>query len=64
MKTEITSEAAKAIPPLAITVMAHTITLNDVVLLGTILYLAVQIGYLIWKWRRDVRRDKEQNEDR
>lgn len=51
-KSDYTAEAAKAIPPASIAA-ATTIggmQLNDWVLVLTIIYLVLQISYLLWKW--------------
>ncbi len=58
MKQEITTEAVKAAPPVAVSVAAATdaLTLNDWMLIATIGYVLIQAGYLIWKWFREWRR--------
>ena len=51
----IAVEAAKASPPVA--VVAHQIssgwTLSHTLTLLTIVYVGVQLGYLLWKWRNE-----------
>lgn len=48
-------EGAKASPPVA--VVAHQIssgwTLSHTLTLLTIVYVGVQLGYLLWKWRNE-----------
>jgi uncharacterized membrane protein YfcA len=39
-------------------------TMGDLVSLLTAIFLLLQVGYLIWKWRRDDRRERERQEDR
>lgn len=58
MKAEITTEAAKAIPPATVAFVAplNGWTLNDSVLSATLVYIVLQAGYLIWKWWRESRR--------
>lgn len=38
--------------------------LSDMLVLASIAFVALQAGYLVWKWRRDARRDQERQEDR
>lgn len=54
------AEAARAAPPVAVTVaaMADGITVNHVVGIVTVLYVLLQAAYLIWRWRRDHREDE------
>ncbi len=51
----IAVESAKASPPVA--VVAHQIssgwTLSHTLTLLTIVYVGVQLGYLVWKWRNE-----------
>ncbi len=51
----IAVETAKASPPVA--VVAHQIssgwTLSHTLTLLTIVYVGVQLGYLVWKWRNE-----------
>jgi len=54
MKQELAAEGARAIPP--VTVVAATVTgwtLNDWVLVLTVVYLVLQIGRLIYLWFRE-----------
>jgi hypothetical protein len=47
------SEAVKASPPIAVIgATAYGMTLQDWVFVLTLLYLGVQIGWLLWKWYR------------
>jgi hypothetical protein len=32
--------------------------------LASIAFVALQAGYLVWKWRSDARRDQERQDDR
>lgn len=52
MKTETVIQSAKAAPAVAGT-MIYSLTLNEIVALATLFYVALQIAYLIWKWRRE-----------
>lgn len=58
MKHEIVQESAKATPPVMVTAWAwaHGLTLTDLVALATLAYIALQAGYLIWKWWREFNR--------
>lgn len=60
MRAEIASEGLKASPPIAITAVAwmQGLTLTDVVALATLAYIALQCGYLLWKWYREYKRGK------
>jgi hypothetical protein len=52
-KSDIASEAAKAAPP--VTVAGATIAgmqVNDLILWATLVYLVLQIGFLLYRWRR------------
>lgn len=55
MMKEIASEAAKASPPVALvgTSIAQGWTINHAVAALTIVYLALQIGWLLWRWYRE-----------
>ena len=47
------NEAAKAIPPVAVVAAtASGMTLNDWVLVVTLIYLVLQIAHLLFKWYR------------
>ena len=51
LKLDLASESAKVTPPVAILgVSAGGITLQDWVYIVTLVYLSVQIGWLLWKW--------------
>lgn len=58
MKQEVAHEAAKAAPPVVVT-SAHVIfgfTLNDWVLLSTLVYTGLLAGHLIWKFIKELRK--------
>lgn len=38
--------------------------LSDWLVMVSMLFVALQAAYLVWKWRRDARRDLEHQEDR
>ena len=38
--------------------------LSDWLVLASIMFVLLQAAYLVWKWRRDARRDQEHAEDR
>jgi len=61
MNPDIISEAAKSTPPVAVTVAAATggISLNNIIGAATLVYIVLQAGYLIWKWRRDIKRERQ-----
>lgn len=52
-KTDIAAEAAKATPP--VTVAGATlagVTVHDLILWATLLYLVLQIAFLLYRWGR------------
>ncbi len=59
MKAAIAVESIKATPPVTVTAVAwmQGMTLPDVVALATLIYIALQAGYLIWKWWREARKN-------
>lgn len=54
---DVTVEAVKLSPPVAVvgTSIAQGWTINNAVGALTILYLLLQIGWLLWRWRRAAR---------
>lgn len=52
-KADIASEAAKASPPVAVAgaTMAG-IQVNDLILWATLIYIVLQIGFLLYRWQR------------
>lgn len=57
MKAAIAAESLKAGPPVTVTAVTWMsgLTLNDYVLIGTLIYIALQAAYLVWKWVREYR---------
>lgn len=52
----VAAAAAKAAPPVAVSgAMIAGVPMSDVVLGLTAVYLLLQIGYLVWKWRKEAR---------
>lgn len=52
-KSDIISEATKAAPP--VTVAGATVAgvqVNDLILWATLIYIVLQIGFLLYRWRR------------
>ncbi len=52
-KADIASEVAKAAPP--VTVAGATVAglpVNDLILWATLIYLVLQIGFLLYRWQR------------
>ena len=52
-KADLAAEAAKAAPP--ITVAGATVAgvqVNELILWATLLYLVLQIGFLLYRWQR------------
>jgi hypothetical protein len=55
MKAVVIHEGVKSAPPVVVagTAWLFGLTLNDWVAIGTLLYLALQGGFLVWKWVRE-----------
>ena len=52
-KSDVAADAAKATPP--ITVAGATVAgvqVNDLILWATLIYLVLQIGFLLFRWQR------------
>ena len=50
---EAGAEAVKSAPPIAVLgVTANGLTLEDWVFIATLVYLALQTGWLLWRWWR------------
>ena len=58
MKQEIVAEATKSTPPVLLSVAATVggLTLNEWMAIATIFYIALQAGFLIWKWWKEYRK--------
>jgi hypothetical protein len=52
MKAVVLHEGAKSAPPVVVagTAWLFGLTLNDWVAVGTLVYLALQGGFLVWRW--------------
>jgi hypothetical protein len=63
-KSDIITEAAKAAPP--VTVAGATVAgmqVNDLILWATLIYIVLQIGFLLYRWRRmHISKGEEQSE--
>lgn len=55
MKQEIQIETAKGITAVA-GAFASALTLNEAVMVATLLYIVMQTLYLGWKWYREAKR--------
>lgn len=52
-KSDVAAEAAKAAPP--VTVAGATVAgvqVNDLILWATLVYIVLQIGFLLYRWQR------------
>jgi hypothetical protein len=58
MKAVVLHEGAKSAPPVVVAGSAWLfgLTLNDWVAIGTIAYLVLQGGFLIWKWVKEYKK--------
>ena len=61
LNAEIASEAMKAAPPVTVTATALAAgwNLNNIIGAATLVYIVLQAGYLVWKWHRDWRRERQ-----
>lgn len=52
LKIDLVSEAQKTAPPVVIVAANHVtgMTLNDWVMIATLLYIGLQASWLLWKW--------------
>jgi hypothetical protein len=55
MKAVVLHEGVKSAPPVVVagTAWLFGLTLNDWVAIGTLAYLALQGGFLVWRWYRE-----------
>lgn len=62
MNTELTSEILKASPPIGVvaTGWLAEIPITPIVGIVTVLYIILQSAYLIWRWRRQSKRDAQE----
>ena len=52
-KADIADTAMKTLPPVAVSgAAAAGVQINDLILWATLIYLILQIGFLIYKWKR------------
>jgi hypothetical protein len=52
-KADIAAEAAKASPPVAVAgATVAGIQVNDLILWATLIYIVLQIGFLLYRWQR------------
>jgi hypothetical protein len=58
MKAVVLHEGVKSAPPVVVagTAWLFGLTLNDWVAVGTIAYLVLQGGFLIWRWFREYKK--------
>lgn len=50
-KTDLAAEAAKAAPPVTVAGLTVAgVSLNDLVLIATLIYLALQASFLLYRW--------------
>lgn len=58
-KLDVIQEATKAAPPVAVTAVGTLtgFTLHDWLLVATLVYVIVQIAWLVYKWRRASKKD-------
>jgi len=60
MNPDITTQAAKSAPPVLVSLIAFIaeLSLNNIIGAVTLLYLLLQVGYLLWKWGNE-RKDRQ-----
>lgn len=64
LNTEVVTEAAKSAPPVAVSLASFVggLSLNNIIGVATLFYIILQAAHLIWKWRRDIKRERGGNE--
>lgn len=60
LRQETTIETVKAAPAI-FGAGVSAVTLNEAVAIATLLYILLQAAYLIWKWRREARKNEFPN---
>ena len=68
MKNDVQMEAVKGAPPAAVAALSMMgISLSDIVLLATLIYIVLQMAFLLYRWHRmrsaDLRGDPVLPED-
>lgn len=60
----IVTEATKSAPPVAVSVVSFLggISLNNIIGVATLVYIVLQASHLVWRWRRDIEKERRQNE--
>lgn len=57
---EFLEESIKATPPVTVAGLTFMgFTLNDLVLIATLVYVVLQVGFLVYRWRRMHLEDKD-----
>lgn len=52
-KADIAAETAKAAPPVTVAgASVAGLTINDMILWATLIYIVLQIGFLLYRWQR------------
>lgn len=61
MQADIAAEAGKATPPAAVAAV-EAVARDGIGPVGwaTLAYIALQAAYLVWKWYRDIKKEKGQ----
>lgn len=51
-KIDVVTEVQKAAPPIVVNIAATVggLSLNEWVMVATLVYIALQAGWLLWKW--------------
>lgn len=58
-KIDVAAEAAKASFPVGVSLATlGGLTLHDLVMLATLVYIVLQAAYLLWKWYRQATSEK------
>ena len=55
MKVETQLETLRAVPAVAGTLFS-AVTLNEMVAVATLIYITIQIFYLLWKWHKELKK--------
>ena len=60
----VAAGGAQVVAPQPAPFLDGMITMNTALAMASLCFMALQCGHLIWKWRRDARRDRERSDDR
>lgn len=60
----VAAGGAQVVAPQSPPLLEGLLTMNSALALASLCFIVLQCGHLVWKWRRDARRDRERSDDR